>query len=217
MRSFRLLAAAAVLALGLVHCELLEETGQQIKQQFNILAVQFGFKGIGLEPIPKDVSGLATALLDFTNWANLRSQTGVTVICTTTAKNPNDDLAMFKGALFHLLINDVSNMSGAVTATIDSFAVEGKDSIEIPIPFPIHLDNSAFSKDVWQKIVGGDDIPYKLKADLVFDLLPVGFTSGMDALGRDTVSLDLVNSSAPTRLSSDAQNALLGAINVLLQ
>jgi hypothetical protein len=93
------------------------------------------------------------------------------------ASNSNAQRAVFDGATGHLRVGNTAASDPSATGIIPAFSVgPGADTI-VPVTFPLRLDNPVFSKAAWKAIVAGQDIPYKIDADMKLTLL------GADAYG----------------------------------
>jgi hypothetical protein len=198
--------AVLTIALGfcIVSCQFLD----LLAERFAIFLVQFSFKslGIGIVTPPNLIS---TSLADY----------GITLNCTVNARNDNSTRAVFDGATFKMRVNDTSKAARAVESPIPSFAVADSSDTNLVIPFIITLDNPVFSKDVLLKIVNGDAIPYRISADLQFNLIAprIDGSGTVDTLGSKTMTLDLVTDEVSTRpdLTSFTGQAFLAALNLI--
>ncbi|MBD3344503.1 MAG: hypothetical protein GF401_05520 [Chitinivibrionales bacterium] len=201
------------------------EITEQIRDKLMVFGVDFRFDNVAVSPVIP--AGLQTILdvmpkkagsseADQNIYDQYLSTTGLNVICTLTANNPNENRAVFDGADFHLRINDTTKQDSAVTTRVDTFSVKGNDSTKMAIAFPLMLDNPAFSKSTFQKIIEGRDIPYKLSADLFFNLIVPSMTGESDTLKGEPVALDLVNSALPTRPTDNMVSLFLRALDLLL-
>jgi hypothetical protein len=195
-------AAAAVLIIS--SCAALNFLGERL----NVFFVKFSFGGIGIS-IVTPPSLISLRLSDY----------GIAVNCRIRAKNDNASRAVFDGASFMLRVNDTSRAASGIQAPVPSFAVEPASQTTITVPFRIMLDNKLFSKAVLSKVIYGDRIPYRVSADLMFNLLPVeaGGSRGVSALGSRTMTLDLVSDAVDTRpdLGGFAGKAFMTALNLI--
>ncbi|MBD3322882.1 MAG: hypothetical protein GF350_17420 [Chitinivibrionales bacterium] len=201
------------------------EIARQIRDKLTVFAVDFSFDGIAVSPVvpaelqsiidllPKKADARVSGQL---NYDQYKSTTGLNILCTIKADNPNENRASFDGADFHLRINDTTKQSTPVTTRVDTFSVEGNDSTSLNITFPLMLDNPAFSKSTFQKIVEGDDIPYNIAADLFFNLIVPSSSGENDTLEGEPIALDLINSSVPTRPDDNLVSLFLQALELLL-
>ncbi|MBN1128050.1 MAG: hypothetical protein JXA71_03645 [Chitinispirillaceae bacterium] len=198
------LVIAVLISLLLSSCAALNFLGERL----NVFLVNFSFSGIGVSLVTPP--GLISLKL---------SDYGIAVNCRVTAKNDNATRAVFDGASFMLRVSDTSRAARGIQAPVPSFAVEPNSQTTITVPFRIMLDNQLFSKTVLSKVVYGDRIPYRVSADLLFNLLPVetGGTRGVPALGSRTMTLDLVSDAVDTRpdLGGLAGKAFMAALNLI--
>jgi hypothetical protein len=179
-----------------------------IGERLNVFLVKFSFNGIGV------------SLVTPPNLISLRlSDYGIALNCTISAKNDNTSRAVFDGANFLLRVNDTSRASQGVSAPVPSFAVEAGQQQTFTVPFKIMLNNPLFSRTVLQKVVYGDRIPYRVSADLMFNLVPTeaGGVRGVSALGTKTMTVDLVSDAVNTRpnMSSFAGKAFMTVLNLV--
>jgi len=179
-----------------------------LSERLNVFMVNFAFDGIGIGIItPPNL--FSTRLSDY----------GIAVNCTVSAKNENASRVVFDGANFYLRINDTSRTSEGVEALVPSFIVEAGSQTSFTVPFRIMLDNPLFSKTVFKKVVFGDRIPYRVSADLLFNLVAAnpGGTRGSALFGAKTMSVDLARDAVTTRpdLGTFAGKAFGVALNLL--
>ena len=203
MKKLTLIASVA-LALLVSSCSVLNFIGERL----NVFTVNFSFDGIGIGIVtPPNL--FSTRLSDY----------GIAVNCTVSAKNENTGRAVFDGANFFLRINDTSRASQGVEALVPSFTVEANSQASVTVPFRIMLDNPLFSKAVLKKVVFGDRIPYRVSADLLFNLVApnAGGGRGIPSLGTKTMSVDLARDAVNTRpdLGSLSGKAFAVALNLL--
>ena len=192
------------IALLLSSCSVLNFLGERL----NVFMVNFSFGGIGV------------SLVTPPNLLSLRlSDYGIAVNCRINARNDNTSRAVFDGANFMLRVNDTARAARGIAALVPSFTVEAGSQRTITVPFKIMLDNQLFSRNVLQKVVYGDRIPYRVSADLLFNLMPVdaGGSRGVSALGTRSVTLDLVSDAVNTRpdLGSFAGKTFMTVLNLL--
>jgi hypothetical protein len=181
-----LLVISVAAALLLSSCSALNF----LRERLNVFLVNFSFGGIGISLVtPPQLISLRPA--DY----------GIAVNCRVNAKNDNTSRAVFDGASFMLRVNDTARAARGVYAPVPSFTVEPNSRTTITVPFRIMLDNPLFSRAVLSKVIYGDRIPYRISADLAFNLLPVedGGTRGVPLLGPKTMTLDLVRDAVDTR------------------
>ncbi len=181
-----------------------------IAERLNIFFVNFSFNGLGVG-IVTPPGLISTRLSDY----------GIAVNCTVSAKNDNTSRAVFDGANFMLRVNDTARRANGVSSFIPSFSVEASSQTSFTIPFKIMLDNPLFSKAVFQKVVYGDRIPYRVSADLFFKLIAPSLDGSgkTQPLGTKSMSVDLVRDAVDTRpdLGSMGGKAFMSALNLLLK
>lgn len=202
----KLLLVIGVLAAALIigSCAALNFLGERL----NVFLVNFSFSGVGV------------SLVTPPNLISLKlSDYGVALNCRITASNSNASRAVFDGADFLLRVNDTAKAAQGIAAPIPPFTVEGNAKQTFTVPFRIMLDSKLFTRAVLQKVVYGDKIPYRVSADLKFNLAPsdTGGTRGLSFLGQKTVSVDLVSDAVDTRpdLSGLAGKAFMTVLNLL--
>jgi hypothetical protein len=199
-----LLISTVIFALFICSCSVLNFIGERL----NVFTVNFSFDGISIGIVtPPNL--FSTRLSDY----------GIAVNCRINARNDNTGRAVFDGANFMLRVNDTSRAAQGVSAPVPSFAVEPGSQQTITVPFRIMLNNPLFSRAVLQKVVYGDRVPYRVSADLLFNLLPVeaGGTRGVSALGTRSVTVDLVSDAVDTRpdLGGFAGKAFMTVLNLV--
>ena len=181
-------AVALAMGLALSGCALFDA----LLERINILGMDFSFRKL-------DVRGLVFP----GNWTEISldlvagnrsalAKYGVDVRCAIAAANPNAHPAVFDGAVGHLRVSDTSAGASHASANLPAFSVRANADTVINVVFPLRLDNPVFSKTVWGKIVRGEDIPYKLDADMIFALVGQNGYGGLDTLGTKPVQLNLV-------------------------
>jgi hypothetical protein len=198
---------AATGALCLCGCDLLST----LTERLNILAVDFTFDTL-------DVSGLVytqdpiAAAQDFLNFdATARHKYGVNIRCRLHAHNPNAHAAVFDGAAAFLRVEDTTATASAMATQVPGFRVEAQSDAIVDILFPLRLDNPVFSQDAWTKVIQGGDMPYRVNADLFFNLLDASQGNVPNSLGNLTVHLDVAKGSV------DARQTSLTVIDLVLQ
>lgn len=203
-------ATVLAMVIGLAGCAGLDA----LKQRLNIFGVSFAFDRL-------DVGHLVFPSLDsplglLRGNKSALSGFGVDVVCTLKAANPNPEQAVFDGVTGQLRVDDTSPSAPSISAPFPSFTVPGKGQAAFNVTFPLRLDNPAFSKAVWKKIVTGGDVAYKIDADMAFKLagLPA---SGKPDLGTRTVKLNVVTGSVNAKAAaSSALDRLLQVLDLAL-
>ena len=193
---------AVLLSLGLTlsACDLFDV----LKERLAVLGVSFDFRGLDVSrlayPTGTDfVSGYLNFLaLDSTALKKF----GVDIRCDVKASNPNSHRAVFDGAVAHLRVQDTSAASPDLAATISRFSVEGGKDTTLSVTFPLRLNNPIFSKATWGKILNGEDIPYRIDADMFFNLVGPGAYGELDTLGSKSLRLNVVKSSVNAKETS---------------
>jgi hypothetical protein len=198
------LLTSVILSLIMCSCSVLNFLGERL----NVFFVNFSFGGLGVSIITPP-SLISLRLSDY----------GIAVNCRIAAKNDNTARAVFDGASFMLRVNDTARATRGIEAPVPSFAVEANSRTEFTVPFRIMLDNPLFSRELLQKVVYGDRIPYRVSADLLFKLLPneAGGSRGAMPFGSKTMTLDLVRDAVDTRpdLGGLAGKAFTTVLNMI--
>jgi hypothetical protein len=202
MKRSLVVTGAILTTLIICSCAALNFLGERL----NVFMVKFSFGGIGV------------SLVTPPNLISLKlSDYGIAINTRISAKNDNTSRAVFDGANFMLRVNDTARAAQGISAPVPSFAVEPGSRQTITVPFKIMLNNPLFSRAVLQKVVYGDRVPYRVSADLLFNLLPVeaGGTRGVSALGTKSVTVDLVSDAVDTRpdLGGFAGKAFMTVLN----
>jgi len=205
-----------IIRLGLVtvaflfiRCGILE----QVEERLAILGVNFEFQHLETQiihpailtdlPLYKGLQGkFELPGFDKKDW-------GVRLLCTIDAKNPNKNRAVFDGADFKLRVNETDDTDSAAVANVPSFGVGAASDTSFVIPFAITLDNSAFSYNVLEKIIEGSKIPYRLSADLFFNLIAPTMNDSKDTLGSKSITVDCLKDSVDTRPEINSKEAQL--------
>jgi hypothetical protein len=196
--------ASIVCASLICSCAALNFLGERL----NMFLVNFSFGGIGV------------SLVTPPNLISLKlSDYGIAINCRVNAKNDNTSRAVFDGADFLLRVNDTAKSAQGISAPVPSFAVEAGQTQAFTVPFKIMLNSSMLTRGVLQKVVYGDRIPYRVSANLKFNLAgaDTGGLRGLSLLGEKTVAVDLVSDAVDTRpdLSSFAGKAFMTALNLV--
>ena len=204
MKKPLIITAAVLTTLIICSCAALNFLGERL----NVFLVNFSFNGVSV------------SLVTPPNLISLKlSDYGVALNCRINANNSNTSRAVFDGANFLLRVNDTSRAAQGISALVPTFTVEAGSQQTLTVPFRIMLNNPLFSRAVLQKVVYGDKIPYRVSADLQFNLAPAeaGGVRGMSALGTRTMTVDLVSDAVDTRpdLSSFAGKAFMTVLNLL--
>lgn len=204
MKKSLLVIAAVGMAFIICSCAALNFLGERL----NVFLVKFSFSGIGV------------SLVTPPNLISLKlSDYGIALNCRINANNSNTSRAVFDGANFLLRVNDTAKSAQGISAPVPSFTVEAGSQQTLTVPFKIMLDSKLFTRGVLQKVVYGDRIPYRVSADLKFNLAAAdtGGTRGLSYLGEKTVSVDLVSDAVDTRpdLGSFAGKAFMTVLNLV--
>lgn len=194
------LVLAGALALGSVPvaCDLFD----MVRQRLLILGVDFSFRKLDVKGLVYPDNWLEIGADLISRDPSVMGKYGVNVRCDIKASNPNAEQARFDGALGHLRVKDTALTARDVTSAIPSFAVgAGRDTV-VTLVFPLRLDDPVFSESVWRSIVRGEDIPYRIDADMTFHLVVPGGYGVMDTLGSRTLPMTVVTSTVNVREAS---------------
>jgi hypothetical protein len=207
--SRRILAGSMALIL-LSACDFLDT----LRERLQILGVDFGFERLDVGALAFE-SDPVEAAIDLANFdATARGKYGVDERCRIRATNPNTHAAAFDGADVRLRLEDTSRSAPSVPARLPAFRVPAGGDTVLDITFPMRLDNPVFSRSAWTKAVRGEDMPYRLDADLFFRLLDE--SSPGASLGSGSVRLDVAKGAVDARAAaSTAVDLLLQALAVL--
>jgi hypothetical protein len=166
---------------------------------------------VGSLAYPSNTMEIARDLASFNTAA--RSKYGVNVRCRIRARNPGSFAAAFDGATARLRVKNTGNGDPATTATLPAFRVEPGGETFLDVTFPLRLDNPVFARSVWNAIVRGEDMPYRIDANLAYRLPQV--PQGVPTEG--SVSLDVAKGSVNARQTgATALETLLRAIEAAL-
>jgi hypothetical protein len=166
---------------------------------------------VGSLAYPSNTMEIARDLASFN--ASARAKYGVNVRCRIRARNPGSFAAAFDGATARLRVKNTGNGDPATTAALPAFRVEPGGEAFLDVTFPLRLDNPVFARSVWNAIVRGEDMPYRIDANLAYRLPQA--PQGVPAEGR--VSLDVAKGSVNAHATgATALEILLRAIEAAL-
>ena len=164
-----LLAAATFLAVAvsLNGCAVLES----LTQRAGIFGLRFGLERVDVSHLvyPDDFLSAAISLVSPSR--SLLQRIGVDIHCDVKASNPRPSPVVFDGGTGRLRVKETSASDPAASGTIPPFSVGPNSDTVVRITFPLRLDNPVFAKAAWRAIVRGQDVPYKVDAEMRFHLL----------------------------------------------
>jgi hypothetical protein len=198
---------AACLALG--GCALVDS----LKQRLGILGLGFDLERVDVSHLVYPSDMLSAAWSAISPNRSLLGRIGVDIRLDVRAKNTRPMRAVFDGGTGLLRVKETSSSAPAASGVIPAFSVAPNADTVVPIVFPLRLDNPVFAKAAWKAIVRGEDIPYKLDAEMRFRLL--GGALGIPDSSR-AVTLNVakgsVNAKAAGGSAVDRFLALLDAV-----
>jgi len=203
-RSILLLSLS--LALGLAACDFLDT----LRDHLQILAVDFGFQRVDVSSLVYPSTAETAQDLLFQNPSG-KAKYGVDIRCRLVAHNPNNHAAAFDGARVFLRMEDTSAYAPAISAALSAFRVEAQSDQNLDVVFPLRLDSPVFSQSTWAKVIQGGDMPYRIDARLFFRLLDESTPGLVQALGNDSVHVNVVKGSV------DARETSVSVLEYLLQ
>jgi hypothetical protein len=202
-------ALAAALAL-LGGCAVL----QGLKDRLGVLNMRFSLDRVDVSRLAYPSSILSAAAGAFFPDRSLLGQFGVDIVCGIRAVNSNPARAVFDGAVGRLRVQDVSPSARSAQGQIPAFTVGPNSDTVINVTFPLRLDNPVFAKAAWKAIVAGQDVPYRVDADMRFRL------PGASALGLPdtvrTVTLNVDKGSVNAKASGNLVERILAVIDKVL-
>jgi hypothetical protein len=192
------LGAAGLPALALfTGCASLLEAA---KQRLALFGVGFAVEKVDVSRLvfPSSVFGVADL-----------GRYGVDVRVAIKAGNKKPYKAVFDGAAAKLRVQKTGASDPAVTGSLPAFSVEGNSETVFEATFPLRLDSPVFGKKVWKSIIRGEDIPYKVDAELA-----LRFPEGLPGETK-TVPMTVIASKVNVREKSGAVvEGLLKAIDL---
>ena len=170
---------------------------------------------VGTLAYPSNVVEVARDLSAFN--AAARAKYGVNVRCRIRAANPGAFAIAFDGATARLRVRDTTGLAPGATGVLPAFRVEpGRDTV-VEVTFPLRLNNPVFARPVWNAIIRGENVPYRIDARLAYNL-PLQYgqtTQGVPKSGA--ISLDVAKGSVNAReTGATALDILLRAIAAAL-
>jgi len=206
-------AISAVSALALVFlggCALL----QGLQDRLGVLGMRFSLERVDVSRLAYPTSILSAAAGAFFPDRSLLGQFGVAIVCGIRAANSQPGRAVFDGALGRLRVQDVSSSARSAQGNIPAFAVGPNSDTVINVTFPLRLDNPVFAKAAWKAIVAGQDVPYRVDADMRYRI------PGASALGLPdtvrTVTLNVDKGSVNAKASGNLIDRILAVIDKVL-
>ena len=201
--------AVASLALLLGACAAV----QWAQERLGALALNFDLVSVDVGTLvyPLNAMEVAHDLSAFN--AAARAKYGVNVRCRIRASNPGTFVVAFDGATANLRVRETGNGAPAATGVLPAFRVGPGRDTTVEVTFPLRLNNPVFARPVWNAIVQGENVPYRIDARLNYHLPQA--PEGLPADGG--VSLDVVKGSVNAReTGATALQVLLRAIEAAL-
>jgi hypothetical protein len=207
-RLFPALAAVSLILLlgGCAAVDWARERLGALGMDFDLVAVD-----VGSLAYPSNTMEIAKDLASFN--AAAKSKYGVNVRCRIRASNPGSFAVAFDGATARLRVRDTTGGAPATSGVLPAFRVgAGRDTV-IDVVFPLRLNNPVFARSVWNSIVRGESMPYRIDGRLNYRLpqAPEGIPT------EGGVSLDVARGSVSAReTGTTALEILLRAIQAAI-
>jgi hypothetical protein len=183
------LLAAASLTVLLAACAAVDWARERLGalvMDFDLVSVD-----VGSLAYPSNTMEIARDLAAFNEAA--KSKYGVNVRCRIRASNPGSFAVVFDGATARLRVRDTAAGAPATWGVLPAFRVgPGRDTV-IEVTFPLRLDNPVFGRSVWNSIVRGENVPYRIEANLAYRLPQVPQGAPDDGNVRLNVAKGSVN------------------------
>ncbi len=176
-----------LLALSLTSCEFFDV----LKTRLAVLNLDFGFEALNVSQLvypgslfqmAQDAAGGDPARL---------AKYGVDIRCDIKVENPNPQRAILDEMVARLRVNDTSAAAQSIPAVIKGFGVDGGGDTVLSVVFPLRLNSPVFSREVWTRIVQGDDMPYRLSAETFLTLTAPSGWGGTDTLASRPLEFSL--------------------------
>jgi hypothetical protein len=170
-----LLAATAILAsvasmaimAVLSGCAVLES----LTQRAGVFGLRFSLDQVDVSHLVYPDDFLSATLSLISPGRSLLRRIGVDIHCDVKASNPRPSRVVFDGGTGHLRVKETSASDPAASGSIPAFSVGPNSDTLVRIIFPLRLDNPVFAKAAWKAIVRGQNVPYKVDAEMRFHLL----------------------------------------------
>lgn len=207
------LATAVVLGLAtsltLGGCAVLES----LKQRLGVFGLGFSLQQVDVSHLvyPSDLLSASISLISPNR--SLLGRIGVDIDCDIKASNTHAMRAVFDGGTGHLRVKETSSSAPSASGVIPAFSVAPNADTVVRITFPLRLDNPVFAKAAWKAIVRGQDVPYKVDAEMRIHLLggALGLPDSTKAVTLN-VAKGSVNAKAAGGSAVDRFLALLDAV-----
>ena len=186
---------------------------QWAQERLGALAMNFDLVSVdvGTLAYPSNTMEIARDLASFNSAA--RAKYGVNVRCRIRASNPGTFTVAFDGATANLRVKETTNGAPAATGVLPAFRVGPGRDTTVEVTFPLRLNNPVFARSVWNSIVRGENIPYRIDARLAYRLPQA--PEGVPTDGG--VTLDVAKGSVNAReTGTTALEILLRAIEAAL-
>lgn len=208
-RAIALAAAATMLSL-MGGCALL----QGLQDRLGVLGMRFSLERVDVSHLAYPTSILSAAAGAFFPDRSLLGQFGVDIVCGIRAANSQAGRAVFDGALGRLRVQDVSASARSAQGNIPAFSVGPNSDTVINVTFPLRLDNPVFAKAAWKAIVAGQDVPYRVDADMRYRIPGAAALGLPDTLRTVTLNVDKGNVNA--KASGNLIDRILAVIDKVL-
>jgi hypothetical protein len=207
---FRAMPACVLLVLCLSGCALFES----LTQRLGVLGLKFKLDRVDVSHLvyPSDLLSAATSFISPNR--SLLGRIGVDVHCDVRASNSQAARAVFDGGTGLLRVKETSASAPYASGVIPAFSVAPNSDTTVTLTFPLRLDNPVFAKAAWKAIVRGDDVPYKVDAEMRFHLLgsnPLGIPDSTRSVTLN-VAKGSVNAKAAGGSAVERFLALLDAV-----
>lgn len=203
-----ILAAGGMLLLS--GCALL----QGLQERLGVLGMRFSLERVDVSRLAYPSGILSAAAGAIMPDRSLLGQFGVDIVCGIRAANSQAGRAVFDGALGRLRVQDVSASARSAQGNIPAFSVGPNSDTVINVTFPLRLDNPVFAKAAWKAIVAGQDVPYRVDADMRYRI-PGAAAIGLPDTVR-TMTLQVDKGSVNAKASGNLIDRILAVIDKVL-
>ncbi len=204
------IAASASILLSLGGCALL----QGLQERLGVLGMRFSLERVDVSRLAYPSGILSAAAGAIMPDRSLLGQFGVDIVCGIRAANSQAGRAVFDGALGRLRVQDVSASARSAQGNIPAFSVGPNSDTVINVTFPLRLDNPVFAKAAWKAIVAGQDVPYRVDADMRYRI-PGAAAIGLPDTVR-TMTLQVDKGSVNAKASGNLIDRILAVIDKVL-
>jgi len=187
---------------------------QGLQDRLGVLGMRFSLERVDVSHLAYPTSILSAAAGAFFPDRSLLGQFGVDIVCGIRAANSQAGRAVFDGALGRLRVQDVSASARSAQGNIPAFSVGPNSDTVINVTFPLRLDNPVFAKAAWKAIVAGQDVPYRVDADMRYRIPGAAALGLPDTLRTVTLNVDKGNVNA--KASGNLIDRILAVIDKVL-